>query len=329
MRIIYLCPNSNLPTGGIRVIYRHSEMLAQNGFESAVFHPYDPEFSCTWFEHNVNLCKSALYDKSSDLIVIPEAWAEKFGQQCIDSGLHFAIFVQNGYYIHPHADSTDFTGGHLRDIYAAADFILSISDDSTAAIRLAYPQVSKEKILRLIPNVDEAFIGEIDWSKKEKIITYMPRKLSGHASLVKFYLSPYLPEDWSILPIENVSGSELVSLLARSSIFLSFSDLEGFGMPPLEAAFSGNLVVGYTGQGGKEYFLSPIFQPISNGDFKHFVEAVNLALVAVSEGISSLPSIRNQLASLRSFYFKENELNYLLQFANKVQILMSNNTGAE
>jgi len=325
MRIIYLCPNTNLPTGGVRVIYRHSEMLAQNGFESAVFHPYDPEFSCTWFEHNANLCKSALYDKSSDLIVIPEAWAEKFGQQCIDSGLHFAIFVQNGYYIHPHADSTDFTGGHLRDIYAAADFILSISDDSTAAIRLAYPQVSKGKILRLIPNVDEAFTAEIDWSRKEKIITYMPRKLSDHASLVRFYLSPHLPEDWSIVPIQNVSGTELVSLLARSSIFLSFCDKEGCPMPPLEAAFSGNLVVGYTGQGAKEYFFKPLFRPIANGDFKHFVEEVILTIAAVSEDISSFASFRNQLTSLRSFYFKENELDYLLQFANKAQNLMSSN----
>ena len=96
-------------------------------------------------------------------------------------------------------------------------------------------------------------------------------------------------------------------------------------MPPLEAAFSGNLVVGYTGQGAKEYFFKPLFRPIGNGDFKHFVEEVMLAIAAVSEDISSFASFRNQLTSLRSFYFKENELAYLLQFANKVQNLMGSN----
>ena len=35
-------------------------------------------------------------------------------------------------------------------------------------------------------------------------------------------------------------------------IFLSFSSLEGLGLPPVEAALAGNHVIGYTGEGGNE-----------------------------------------------------------------------------
>ena len=32
------------------------------------------------------------------------------------------------------------------------------------------------------------------------------------------------------------------------------SNLEGLGLPPLETAIAGNKVIGYTGEGGKEYW---------------------------------------------------------------------------
>lgn len=42
-----------------------------------------------------------------------------------------------------------------------------------------------------------------------------------------------------------------------SRIFLSFSDLEGLGLPPIEAALCGNYVIGYHGGGGREYWRAP------------------------------------------------------------------------
>ena len=32
------------------------------------------------------------------------------------------------------------------------------------------------------------------------------------------------------------------------------SNLEGLGLPPLETTIAGNKVIGYTGEGGKEYW---------------------------------------------------------------------------
>jgi hypothetical protein len=324
MSIIYLCPNSNVASGGVRVIYRHSELLVQNGFDSSIFHPYDPEFSCSWFEHNARLCKSATFNPQKDLIIIPEAWAERFGKQCMDAGIKFGIFVQNGYYIQPQKDSTDLTGSALRKVYAAADIVLSISEDATASISLTYPFVPASKIMRLLPNIGDIFCNPIDWSKKEQLLTYMPRKLSEHSSFLRYILEQYLPKGWEMKPIENMNfGSELASLLSRSSIFLSFCDREGCPLPPLEAAFSGNVVVGYTGQGAKEYFFRPLFREIHNGDYRGYVENARDAINEIGEGLFDSAGFRNQIDALKSFYAVNNELSYLMRFAKRAGEIVS------
>ena len=79
---------------------------------------------------------------------------------------------------------------------------------------------------------------------------------------------------------ENIRLNELIEekslflKLCKSKVFLSFSHLEGFGMPPLEAAIAGNKVIGYTGEGGKEYWKKPIFEEIESGNIKKFSESV-------------------------------------------------------
>ena len=45
-------------------------------------------------------------------------------------------------------------------------------------------------------------------------------------------------------------------------------------MPPIEAALAGNKVIGYTGEGGKEYWKKPIFTEIPNGNALKFVKEI-------------------------------------------------------
>ena len=75
-------------------------------------------------------------------------------------------------------------------------------------------------------------------------------------------------------PILNVSNSELKRKIIRSKIFLSFSNFEGFGLPPLEAALLGNKIIGYDGGGGSEYWKEPIFTKIEQGEIYKFGEKI-------------------------------------------------------
>lgn len=330
MAITYLCPAEKKASGGVKVLYRHSEMLSANGFESYIFHPKYPNFSCTWFSHNASFRKITpqilgVFNRNDqiskfkhsgygdDFIVIPEIWAAKFGVQCLDVGLNYAIFVQNGYFILNGKE--EFTESDLKKVYENSHLIMSISSDTSEMISLTYPRISKKKIIRLLPSVSSLFkIGA-----KENIITYMPRKLSDHAAKICFYMQDHLPENWKMLPIHNKNEQEVASILAKSSIFLSFCDQEGFGLPPLEAAFSGNIVVGYTGQGAKEYFYKPLFREVQNGDFKKYIENICTAINDVETGMPSSQIFLKEIEKLRNFYSNENELAHLLIFASKIQ----------
>ena len=75
----------------------------------------------------------------------------------------------------------------------------------------------------------------------------MPRKLPTDSHILKIFLKENLPNKWKLQPLENLKEKELNRCLCSSKIFLSFSDFEGFGLPPLEAALAGNKVIGYTG----------------------------------------------------------------------------------
>ncbi len=93
MRITYLCPSINTPIGGIKVIYRHAEILTSLGFDSAVFHPDDHAFRCSWFQNNTRHRDAGVFDPKVDFVIIPEIWVGRFGPRLVELGIGFAIFV--------------------------------------------------------------------------------------------------------------------------------------------------------------------------------------------------------------------------------------------
>lgn len=330
MAITYLCPAEKKPSGGVKVLYRHVEMLVRHGIESYIFHPKYHDFSCAWFAHqavfrrisnpmlrlffrNRQLLALKKSGFGSDIAVIPELWSVRYGMQCLRYGFDYILFVQNGYYID--YDYNDDEVEWNKIIYQNAKLILSVSDDTTQLLRLAFPSIEKSKIIRILPHVSHNFFP----GEKEKIITFMPRKLAAHAKKVCRFLQEYLPTDWRIVPIDNVSEMDVAAIFRKSSVFLSFSDQEGFGLPPLEAAFSGNLVVGYTGQGACEYFSPPVFREVNNGDVRDFVQKIQLAVQDVEKGALLSLGYLNQLSCLRETYSHENELDHLLKFAARVR----------
>ena len=316
MAITYLCPVVNHSAGGIKVLYRHSEMLSAHGIDSCIFQPDNPAYSCTWFKHNAKLREAKPFNIQNDFVVVPEVWAASMGKQCLERNIKYAIFVQNAFLIRAGKNQN---ATELKKIYQEADLIMSISEHTTEMISLAYPNIQENKIIRLLPNMG----GNFTSGKKKKIISFMPRKLPDHAEMVYFLLKEHLPEDWSLVPVVNKSEDEVANLLSESSIFLSFSDLEGFGLPPLEAAFCGNMVVGYTGQGGKEYFDPPVFHEVQNGDFVKYIEGVMEAIKKVDAGMLASPVFTEQVERLKTKYSKENELAHLLSFASRASEILA------
>lgn len=269
LTITYLCPDAVRASGGTKVIYAHTSLINTycTAFaEAQIFHAGNPKFRCHWqFEH-LKFKDNYRFDNNHELYILHEMWAIRESMMLTSKGINYGIFVQNGYLINR---KTDFTKAKIA--YQHARIILCVSQDIYDCLIYLFPE-AKDRIRRLHISVDsDLFKPAI---VKQNVITYMPRKLKKHAELVLFYLAAHLPPHWRIEPIDKMGPAEVAKTLGESKIFMSFSELEGLGLPPIEAALAGNLVIGYTGQGGNEFWHAPLFEEVANGDIRGFAQAV-------------------------------------------------------
>jgi hypothetical protein len=267
--LTYLCPDAVKPSGGTKVIYQHVSHLNQMKntlVRAQVFHAKTPAFRCSWDFLDLDFKKSFVFNPMQELYIVHEMWAAREAPLIAKVGISYAIFVQNGYFMQRKASFEE-----AKFAYENATHILCVSEDIEKCIEFLFPAL-KKKIIRLSVSVDASLFKPSEI--KENLITYMPRKLKKHADLVLFFLQGHLPPNWRVEAIDALSQSQVAEKLSKSKIFLSFSELEGLGLPPIEAALAGNKVIGYTGQGGKEYWESPVFEEIDCGDILGFVKSI-------------------------------------------------------
>ncbi len=303
-RIIYLCPAESTPYGGIKVIYRHAELLSELGAEAFVLHPSDTNFRCEWFEHHCRFLDSLTLDARADFVVIPELWAGVYGPQCLQLGVRYAMFVQNGYMTHPVQQQDP---AMLLKVYRSADLVLVISDDTARMVALNYPGLDAARLLKVQYSVHQRFLSAGASRAGDRTITFMPRKMADHAERVAFALRQHLPADWQIVPIDNVNEATCANMMLSSRIFLSLSTFEGLPVPPVEAALAGNIVIGYTGQGGSEYWERPNFFEIHQGNIIGFVAAALLAAEQIVSGVLQWQTLQPGIARLAERFSAESE----------------------
>ncbi len=303
MRITYISPAQDFPVGGVKVLHKHAEILAENGFEAYVYYPTDQKFSCTWFDNKAAVRIDPTFTAQDDYVIIPEVSAAYYGPLFSSAGIRHAIFVQNGYLISQGLTTAE-QFEHIENVYQNATHIFSISEDTSEIIKLSFPQIDKNKIIRLLPSVPDIFHPA---PVKRKIIAYMPRKLPDHSMRLLFFARNIVPKDWAIVPIHGKSESEVAEILSEAAIFLSFSDHEGCPLPPLEAAFCGCLVIGYIGQGAKEYFQKPNFWSITPGDYPAFINAIQNGIVFIEHGLLTSENFQKAASKIRTNYNKNAE----------------------
>ena len=339
-KIIFLTHAEKKPSGGAKVIYRFSEIIDKiQDYSSEVVHIKKKKlskfknsinkkfnikkniysgwqlkeitsvknFRYSWFENKINIRENLEFDIKKDFVILPEIFAHLAEDLLINKKINYAIFVQNGYII----NSTN-EENKLSKAYNNAKFILSISNDTTKCVKIKFPKL-KTRIIKVSYSLN---LGKINLKKKKNLITYMDRKLPHHSNLVTSYLKPHLHKKWQIKNLQNLTEKETYQLLKKSKIFLSFSSLEGLGLPPAEAALAGNYVIGYTGEGGNEYWQKPLFTRINSGEINKFV-------LKISEKIqknSPKTNFQNsKYKKIKKIFSKENENKNIVKFLNLIK----------
>ena len=337
--IIFLTHSEKKPSGGGKYIYNFSQIINKiKNFNSEVIHirkkriskfreslskkfnikrnvyfgwrfediTYSKNFNYKWFYNKVNIKENFNFDKNNDFVILPEIFAHLADQLLIRNEINYAILVQNGYVI----NSTD-DENQLLKAYKNAKFILSSSSDTNRCIKLKFPNL-KTKILKISYFIN---IGKFNYKLKKNIITYSSRKLPQHANLVISYLKPHLPKNWILENLHNLSNKKFILSIKRSKIFLSFSYLEGLGLPPAEAALAGNQVIGYTGEGGTEYWKKPLFTKINSGEINKFVKTV---ITRIKNNNYKKKYSKKNLNLLKKKFSEENEIKNIKKFLKLV-----------
>ena len=201
---------------------------------------------------------------------------------------------------------------NLKRSYEGAKLIITTSKYSVSYLRTMFPNIRKN-IFKINLSVDS---NKFKIKKKINLITYMPRKLPAHSSLLIFYLKNLLPKNWKILPLNNVSENKLIKTLSKSKIFLSFSNFEGMGIPPIEAALSGNKVIGYVGGGGSEYWKKPIFIKVENGEIEDFAKKIIKNIKYYKN--NWIKETRKNRLQLSDYYSKKSEKESMILLSKKI-----------
>ena len=273
--VYYLTPDNDEPSGGMRVMYRHVDVLNEAGIPASVLHSRR-RFRCTWFEHTTRVTDTTVtHPGMRDLLVLPEISAGLL-PTLPDQRPH-VIFNQGAHLTLSRDDPTTIVDHYRRAPNLLA--VMTVSDHSADLLSRLFPEV---EVRRVRLSVD-AGIFHPDVLPPKRVITYMPRRNSADANLVlQMVASSGALEGWEIQQLEGLSQRQTAEALRKSMIFLHFTYQEGFGLPAAEAMACGNLVVGFHGFGAREFLRSRCSRPIPTGDVVGFAKSLEEILARES-----------------------------------------------
>ena len=260
--VYYLVPHLSEPTGGVKVMYQHVDLLNEMGIAAAVLHEPDG-FRASWFANQTPVVSaSSIHLRANDILVIPECYAPGFAS--LPDEVRKFVINQAAYH------TFDLVDG---DPYAQVPNLLgllTVSLDSADMLRFTFPGLSVSRT-RPVVRADVFHRGPQALPR----LAFLPdRRAAERHQLLQMLRARGV--DWELAPIHGVPEAEVARLMRESAIFLSFSERDGFGLPPAEAMASGCYVIGYDGGGGREFFDPAYSAPVSDqlGFARAVVEAV-------------------------------------------------------
>jgi hypothetical protein len=261
--IFFLTPDEPRPSGGARQIYRMVDLLRELGYPASVFHG-EPGFRCTWFDNDTPVvAQPFLQLDRGDLLVVPEHGGGREQPRTADAPV--VVFNQNHFrtFINVRFDET----ANAYPGWPNAAAVLYTSDAIHRFLTLAMPAPIPMHRARLA--VDTSFQP----GAKRKLAVLMRRKRHAQGAAVVQLARRYLP-GWEFEAIEGMEQRDVARRFAEAALFLSFSEEEGFGLPPAEAMAAGCYVIGYTGDGGREFMKEQWCSPIDDQDVVAFASEV-------------------------------------------------------
>lgn len=292
-QIYYLCPDVAEACGGVRVIYRHVDILNAHGFDAQVLH-HEPGFRCSWFEHQTRIAYMPRTVQPDDVLVYPEVFGPDIAEYA--PGVRKVVFVQGAYLTF---QNYTFDPNDMRTPYTHPDVLeaMVVSIDTYNYLRYVFPGL---KIVRISPSIDP-ILFPLQTEKKKQIAFMSRRNAEDALQVINILKQRKALNGWTIFPIQHMSQSEVSAVLQESAIFLSLGTAEGCPLPPMEAMACGCIVIGYNGRGGREYMRPWFCRPIKTGDIIEFARMVE----KMTRDYEAKPGVAASMGTAASHYIRD------------------------
>jgi hypothetical protein len=204
--------------------------------------------------------------KRGDLLAIPEVYGDALPH--IAQGFPRVSINQNAFVTF---ENVSWLEQHPYSRCPSLVGVMTMSQHDHRYLTRTFPDLN---VHRAYCKIDSSLFGYADGPRPRKI-AYMPRKRKQQAAQIIGSLHARgALGGWTLAPISGLNHSQVSDLLGTSQLFLSFSQREGFGLPPAEALGRGCYVIGYAGWGGVEYFNPDYSRLVPEDDLEGFVSAV-------------------------------------------------------
>lgn len=242
-----MAPDLASPSGGIKVIYNFVAHLCALGYDARVWHGTPGFAYANWASDAPVDTGTELDFGPGDVLVIPETGGGKWSH--LSQGNPVVMLCQGMDFVFADADFTHDVVGDYPG-WPDARAVIGISD---AIVTFLEHACTPGFPIHSVPVEVEAWFEPLP---KQREITLMPRRrredLLGAVQLMRRQGL----NGWRIVPIDGMTQQEVAQAMGRSAIFLFGAEREGIGLPGAEAMAAGCYVIGFTGDGAKEY-LTP------------------------------------------------------------------------
>lgn len=233
-----------LPSGGVKVIYQHCDILNRNGIEAYPVHLGD--FIVDWFPHQsqpISIDKAKTLMKDSDVLICPEiipGMADKF--KCSNK----IVFIQNWALV-------DIGTGNEKRY---EDFGFTELTACSLYIKNYMQKKSSLPCTVIINGIDTNKFKVDETNRVKDRVLYLNRRNVADARSAITMLPSELKNKTEFIELENrYKQDELIKYYQKADVFMSIGYPEGFALPPLEAMACGCAVIGFTGGGGLEHMI--------------------------------------------------------------------------
>jgi hypothetical protein len=240
-RIVYLSWPAAEITGGIKLAFRHVEILREAGIEAVI--ATEDAKPPGWFQTDAPLIEISQVLPGEDILVFPENNHRLLNCFASWSNLK-VVFCQNQFMAYRGLGgqpcyATFGVSGILCECWAVADFC-----------RLRFPTLP----IHIVPVCIDQSLFQFQPQKKLQI-AFAPRKRPAETQFI-FDLCRHSHPEFGSVPWIEISGlpeEQVAAVLKESAIYLSPCRFDAYSISILEAFACGCIAAGFTGGGSRVY----------------------------------------------------------------------------